>query len=129
MMTAPKLLTESEVAERLLCSVSKVRQLRYKGLLPYLPGRPPLIAEPDFKAALKAELAKVSSRKARARQRRQALETANPPSQAEIDAEATAAMLAKLAASRRRAQIVSLQRRTAQQERERLRKLKLDGET
>lgn len=107
-MTAPKLFTDSEVAERLLCSVSKVRQLRYKGLLPYIPGRPPLIAEPDFKAALQAELAKVSSRKARARKRRQALETANPPSQTEIDAAAEAETRAAI---RRRIQILALRRR------------------
>lgn len=42
------LLTESEVAERLQCSVSKIKRLRLSGQLPYLPGRPVLVDEKDL---------------------------------------------------------------------------------
>lgn len=47
-----KLLTDLEVAERLRCSGEKVRRLRYRGLLPYVPGRPVLTAEADLDAYL-----------------------------------------------------------------------------
>ncbi|QPC90012.1 helix-turn-helix domain-containing protein [Mesorhizobium sp. INR15] len=42
------LLTQNEVAERLRCSVAKVKRLRMTGLLAYLPGRPVMIEEADF---------------------------------------------------------------------------------
>ncbi len=42
------LLTEAEVAKVLRCSTSKIKRLRYAGELPFLPGRPVLIAEEDL---------------------------------------------------------------------------------
>ena len=47
-----KLLTESEVAERLRCSPYTVARLRKRGRLPYIPGRPVLIDEADLLAYL-----------------------------------------------------------------------------
>jgi hypothetical protein len=41
-------LTEREVADRLRCSLPKVKRLRLTGKLAYLPGRPPLIDEEDL---------------------------------------------------------------------------------
>jgi hypothetical protein len=43
-------LTEREVADRLRCSLPKVKRLRITGKLTYLPGRPPLIDEEDLAA-------------------------------------------------------------------------------
>jgi hypothetical protein len=48
------MLTEPEVAERLRCSTSKIKRLRLSGQLPYLPGRPLLIAEEDLEAFISA---------------------------------------------------------------------------
>lgn len=42
------LLTESEVAERLRCSRTKIKRLRLSGKLAYIPGRPVLIRESDL---------------------------------------------------------------------------------
>lgn len=53
-MEAPKLLTETEAAEILRCSTTKIKRLRLKGLLPYYPGRPVLIAESDLLECLEA---------------------------------------------------------------------------
>lgn len=47
-------LTDSEVAQLLRCSVSKVRALRRNGILAYLKRRPPLIAVSDLKAYLES---------------------------------------------------------------------------
>ena len=47
-------LTDSEVAQLLRCSVSKVRSLRRCGTLAYLKRRPPLIAVSDLKAYLES---------------------------------------------------------------------------
>lgn len=49
------LLSDDEIAARLRCSVSKVRQLRYAGRLAFIPGRPPLVRERDFEAFLEVE--------------------------------------------------------------------------
>ncbi len=57
------LLTETEVAERLRCSVSKVRKLRYDGRLAFIPGRPVLVTDAAFAAFLEVE----EQRRARAR--------------------------------------------------------------
>ena len=43
-----KCLTEREAAEFLGCLPSKVQRLRLSGALPYIPGRPVLIAETDL---------------------------------------------------------------------------------
>jgi hypothetical protein len=43
-------LTEREVADRLRCSLPKVKRLRLTGKLTYLPGRPPLVDEEDLAA-------------------------------------------------------------------------------
>lgn len=40
--------TEPEVAEILRCSTSKIKRLRFAGKLPYITGRPVLIAETDL---------------------------------------------------------------------------------
>jgi hypothetical protein len=48
------MLTEPEVAERLRCSTSKIKRLRLSGQLPYLSGRPLLIAEEDLEAFISA---------------------------------------------------------------------------
>jgi excisionase family DNA binding protein len=53
-MEIPKLLTESEAAEFLRCSTAKIKRLRLKGLLPFYPGRPVLIAESDLVEYLEA---------------------------------------------------------------------------
>ena len=45
MDTKPVLLRESEVAQRLRCSTSKVKKLRRSGQLAYIPGRPLFIIE------------------------------------------------------------------------------------
>ncbi|MBY2969514.1 helix-turn-helix domain-containing protein [Rhizobium leguminosarum] len=45
-----RFLTEPEVADILRCSTSKVKRLRLAGRLPYLQGRPVLIAEADLNA-------------------------------------------------------------------------------
>lgn len=47
-MEIPKLLTEPEAAEFLRCSTAKIKRLRLKGMLPFYPGRPVLIAESDL---------------------------------------------------------------------------------
>jgi hypothetical protein len=52
-------LTEREVADRLRCSLPKVKRLRLTGKLAYLPGRPPLVDEEDLAAYI--ALAKRSS--------------------------------------------------------------------
>jgi excisionase family DNA binding protein len=44
------LLTEAEVAERLRCSVSKIRKLRYDGRMAFIPGRPVLVLEREVEA-------------------------------------------------------------------------------
>ncbi|KAA3447129.1 DNA-binding protein [Mesorhizobium sp. SARCC-RB16n] len=49
---ASTLLTQEEVAERLRCSVAKVKRLRFTGQLAYLPGRPVLIEEADLEKYL-----------------------------------------------------------------------------
>ncbi|MBE7196271.1 MAG: helix-turn-helix domain-containing protein [Parafilimonas terrae] len=49
------LMTEAEVAERLRCSVSKVRKLRYTGRLAFIPGRPVLITDGAFRELLEVE--------------------------------------------------------------------------
>jgi len=54
------LLTQTEVADLLRCSVSKVERLRREGALPYLPGRPVMIELADV-------LAHVERQKARSR--------------------------------------------------------------
>jgi hypothetical protein len=43
-------LTEREVADRLRCSLPKIKRLRLTGKLTYLPGRPPLVDEEDLEA-------------------------------------------------------------------------------
>jgi len=43
-------LTEREVADRLRCSLPKVKRLRLTGKLTYLPGRPPLVDEEDLES-------------------------------------------------------------------------------
>lgn len=63
------LLTEPEVAERLRCSVSKVKRLRLGGRLTYIPGRPVLVAEADLDDYVdreKRRLAEKSAPKGRA---------------------------------------------------------------
>lgn len=55
MTTVEKLFTEAEVAERLNCSVARIRKLRAAGRLAYLPGRPVLITERDFNAFVESE--------------------------------------------------------------------------
>lgn len=50
-----KLMTEAEVAERLRCSVSKVRKLRYDGRLAFIPGRPVLVTEKALSEYLEVE--------------------------------------------------------------------------
>ncbi|MFD1982586.1 helix-turn-helix domain-containing protein [Mesorhizobium newzealandense] len=52
MPTVSSLLTQEEVAERLRCSVSKVKRLRVTGALAYLPGRPVMIEEADLEEYL-----------------------------------------------------------------------------
>ena len=47
-----KMLLETEVAEILRCSTSKVKRLRLDGKLPYLKGRPVLIRPEDLDAYL-----------------------------------------------------------------------------
>lgn len=49
------ILTEAEAAERLGCSVSKLKKLRYAGRLAFIPGRPVLILERDLLAFQKLE--------------------------------------------------------------------------
>ncbi|MFD6320924.1 helix-turn-helix domain-containing protein [Methylorubrum thiocyanatum] len=49
------LFTEAEVAERLNCSVARIRKLRAAGRLAYLPGRPVLVTERDFNAFVESE--------------------------------------------------------------------------
>ena len=44
------LLTQAEVAERLCCSITRVKYLRLSGELAYLRGRPVLISEADLLA-------------------------------------------------------------------------------
>ncbi len=48
------LLTETEVAEKLRCSTSKIKRLRMSGELPYIVGRPVLIDETDLIAFIDA---------------------------------------------------------------------------
>ncbi|BAU89651.1 hypothetical protein MPPM_1046 [Methylorubrum populi] len=55
MTTVEKLFTEAEVAERLNCSVARIRKLRAAGRLAYLPGRPVLVTERDFNAFVESE--------------------------------------------------------------------------
>src|SRR4029077_123078 len=42
------LLTQNEAAKLLHCSLKKVARLRAAGAFPWIPGRPPLIAEEDL---------------------------------------------------------------------------------
>jgi len=49
-----KLLTETDVARMLRCSIEKVRKLRRDGLLAFTPGRPVMIVETDLLAFLDA---------------------------------------------------------------------------
>ncbi|OLP52618.1 hypothetical protein BJF92_14465 [Rhizobium rhizosphaerae] len=49
------MLTEPEVAERLRCSTSKIKRLRFAGKLDYLPGRPVLIDERDLDAFISGQ--------------------------------------------------------------------------
>ncbi|MCP1546984.1 MULTISPECIES: helix-turn-helix domain-containing protein [Methylorubrum] len=49
------LFTEAEVAERLNCSVARIRKLRAAGRLAFLPGRPVLVTERDFNAFVESE--------------------------------------------------------------------------
>lgn len=51
----PVLLTDAEAAARLGRSAEHVQRLRLNGLLPYLPGRPPLIDEADLLAYVDAK--------------------------------------------------------------------------
>lgn len=48
------LLTETEVAEKLRCSTSKIKRLRMSGELPYVRGRPVLVDETDLLAFIEA---------------------------------------------------------------------------
>lgn len=50
-----KLLTESEAADLLRCSLQKVKRLRLSGKLPYLRGRPAMIEEADIHAYVERE--------------------------------------------------------------------------
>ena len=50
-----KFLTEPEVADRLRCSVSKVKRLRLSGRLPFINGRPVLIDEADLLSFIASE--------------------------------------------------------------------------
>ncbi|MBY2913976.1 helix-turn-helix domain-containing protein [Rhizobium leguminosarum] len=59
-----RFLTELEVADILRCSTSKVKRLRLAGRLPYLPGRPVLIAETDLDAFVAAATRATASRAA-----------------------------------------------------------------
>ncbi|UXS23129.1 helix-turn-helix domain-containing protein [Agrobacterium tumefaciens] len=47
-----RLMLENEVAELLRCSKQKVQRLRLAGKLPYIPGRPVVIAQADVEAYL-----------------------------------------------------------------------------
>ena len=51
-MPTPVFLTEPEVAERLRCSTSKIKRLRFAGKLAYIPGRPVLVDEADLEMYL-----------------------------------------------------------------------------
>ncbi|WP_424360986.1 helix-turn-helix domain-containing protein [Methylocystis parvus] len=62
-MTAPRLLTESDVARMLRCSSLKVRKLRREGALAFIAGRPVLIAEADLLAYLDAIKVRARARK------------------------------------------------------------------
>lgn len=61
-----KLLTQSEVAAVLRCSVVKVKYLRLSGRLAYLPGRPVLVSETDLAEFIAAETRKAQERVAKA---------------------------------------------------------------
>ncbi len=52
------LLTQAEVARVLRCSVSKIAALRYRGEIPWLPGRPVKIELADLLAYMEREAAK-----------------------------------------------------------------------
>ena len=54
------LLLESEVAQMLRCSTSKVKRLRLSGKLPFIPGRPVLIKQDDVDEYITAALKKVA---------------------------------------------------------------------
>ena len=60
-----KLLTETEVVERLRCSQSKVKRLRLSGRLPYIPGRPLLIDEADLEGFIAAEKERMAKKHAK----------------------------------------------------------------
>lgn len=49
------MLTEPEVAERLRCSTSKIKRLRFAGKLAYLPGRPVLIELSELEDYIRRE--------------------------------------------------------------------------
>lgn len=49
-----RFLTEPEAAQTLRCSTSKIKRLRLSGRLPYVAGRPVLIAEADLGAFIDA---------------------------------------------------------------------------
>ncbi|MCJ2040285.1 helix-turn-helix domain-containing protein [Methylobacterium sp. J-059] len=76
----PCLLTEAEVADRLKCSVSKVRKLRYAGLIAFLPGRPVLILESDFVVLQRQQQELAYARWAGRKVRRRATRPPDPPS-------------------------------------------------
>ena len=62
--TGKALLTETEVAQRLRCSASKVKRLRLSGDLPYIAGRPVLIDEADLAAWLDGQKLRAQLRSA-----------------------------------------------------------------
>ncbi|SFK86033.1 helix-turn-helix domain-containing protein [Methylorubrum salsuginis] len=74
-----KLLTEAEVAERLNCSVARIRKLRAAGRLAFLPGRPVLITEADFEAFVVTERQHANSLTGRRRKRAKKFLPPEPP--------------------------------------------------
>lgn len=71
-----ELITEAEVAERLRCSVSKVRKLRYVGKLAFIPGRPVLVTEYALAEYLAEE---ARNRPAKGKGRTEAVEETEQP--------------------------------------------------
>ncbi|MEZ0251715.1 MAG: helix-turn-helix domain-containing protein [Methylobacteriaceae bacterium] len=75
-----KLFTEAEIAERLNCSVARIRKLRAAGRLAYLPGRPVLITEADYNAFVALERQHLETLASKRRKRaRKLLPPEDPP--------------------------------------------------
>ncbi|WP_455977514.1 helix-turn-helix domain-containing protein [Methylorubrum populi] len=83
-----KLFTEAEVAERLNCSVARIRKLRAAGRLAYLPGRPVLIIERDFTAFVETERQHLKTLTGKRRKRAKGLlPLEDPPSKGGVSPE------------------------------------------